>query len=314
MWSVRNRVLDSDAGNWLTRDPLGFVDGGNLYEYVAGNPASWIDPMGMLAQTVGDTSGSVDLGNGYAPLPGGGVADGLGPFTLPQPWQPGDPLPPPPPNGDGPQLRNGAGPYVPLPDDGWWNRRPKNPQGGGLDAHLALDGLGMCPVFGNVFDLINAGYYLVEGDVGNAAISGLGALPGGQAVTGGRMLARVGGEVVVVVAATSKGLGRASDGARAFAKGAGKGGGAGAISSGATKGKFGKSKQFGKPGGEGAAYKDFENAVEPGSITDHGGGMFSGTLPGGGTASVRPGGGANACATVQVNPASGKAEKYRYSD
>jgi RHS repeat-associated protein len=33
-------------GRWLSRDPIGFAGGVNLYEYVNGNPLRWIDPSG----------------------------------------------------------------------------------------------------------------------------------------------------------------------------------------------------------------------------------------------------------------------------
>jgi len=32
---------------WNTRDPLGMVEGPNLYSYVRGNPASYVDPLGL---------------------------------------------------------------------------------------------------------------------------------------------------------------------------------------------------------------------------------------------------------------------------
>jgi RHS repeat-associated protein len=46
IYHVRRRVLNSDLGRWLTRDPLGYVDGANLYEYVRSNPLIGIDPSG----------------------------------------------------------------------------------------------------------------------------------------------------------------------------------------------------------------------------------------------------------------------------
>ncbi|MBX7259641.1 MAG: hypothetical protein K1Y02_25010, partial [Candidatus Hydrogenedentes bacterium] len=30
---VRHRVYESELGRWVQRDPLGFVDGGNVYGY-----------------------------------------------------------------------------------------------------------------------------------------------------------------------------------------------------------------------------------------------------------------------------------------
>ncbi len=49
MWHVRNRVLDSETGRWTRRDPLGYVDGMGLYEYVAGMPLLSNDPSGLAA-------------------------------------------------------------------------------------------------------------------------------------------------------------------------------------------------------------------------------------------------------------------------
>lgn len=43
----RARVYDPDNGRWLQRDPSGYQDGENLYEAFGGNPASFVDPMGM---------------------------------------------------------------------------------------------------------------------------------------------------------------------------------------------------------------------------------------------------------------------------
>lgn len=46
-WHARNRVLRSDIGRWLTRDPAGYVDGLNLYQYVASMVVIGIDPIGL---------------------------------------------------------------------------------------------------------------------------------------------------------------------------------------------------------------------------------------------------------------------------
>lgn len=42
----RARYYDLRHGRWLQRDPLGYVDGGNLYEGFGGNPGRYLDPMG----------------------------------------------------------------------------------------------------------------------------------------------------------------------------------------------------------------------------------------------------------------------------
>jgi RHS repeat-associated protein len=59
-YHVRRRVLNSNLGRWLTRDPLGYVDGANLYEYAKSNPTAGADPYGT-----GPSGGG-------GPAPGGG--------------------------------------------------------------------------------------------------------------------------------------------------------------------------------------------------------------------------------------------------
>ncbi len=46
VYHVRNRVLNADLGRWLTRDPIGYVDGANLYVYATSNPSAGSDPFG----------------------------------------------------------------------------------------------------------------------------------------------------------------------------------------------------------------------------------------------------------------------------
>src|SRR5690606_31097971 len=48
-WDARNRMLDSVTGVWNRRDPLGYVDGMNLYQYVRGMAFVATDPIGLLA-------------------------------------------------------------------------------------------------------------------------------------------------------------------------------------------------------------------------------------------------------------------------
>ncbi len=45
-WDVRNRILISELGTWNRRDPLGYVDGMNLYAYVMLMPIVVTDEMG----------------------------------------------------------------------------------------------------------------------------------------------------------------------------------------------------------------------------------------------------------------------------
>ncbi|MBX3383159.1 MAG: hypothetical protein KF864_06585 [Phycisphaeraceae bacterium] len=46
-WHVRHRVLVSEMGRWNRRDPLGYVDGMSVYEYVGSIPMVATDPMGL---------------------------------------------------------------------------------------------------------------------------------------------------------------------------------------------------------------------------------------------------------------------------
>ncbi len=46
LYHVRRRYYVPPLGRWLSRDPIGYVDGMGLYEYVACRPTVWIDPFG----------------------------------------------------------------------------------------------------------------------------------------------------------------------------------------------------------------------------------------------------------------------------
>ena len=43
-----DRTYDPAHARWLNRDPIGEAGGVNLYGYVGGNPASLIDPLGLM--------------------------------------------------------------------------------------------------------------------------------------------------------------------------------------------------------------------------------------------------------------------------
>ena len=43
----RNRYYSYTTGRWLSRDPIGYGDGRNLYEYVKSRPIMALDPMGL---------------------------------------------------------------------------------------------------------------------------------------------------------------------------------------------------------------------------------------------------------------------------
>jgi RHS repeat-associated protein len=58
-WHVRHRALDAERGEWLTRDPAGFIDGKNLYQYARSRPLVGVDPMGLrFVGATGDLNGS----------------------------------------------------------------------------------------------------------------------------------------------------------------------------------------------------------------------------------------------------------------
>ncbi|MCH8823856.1 MAG: hypothetical protein IH984_10150, partial [Planctomycetes bacterium] len=48
IYDVKNRFLIASLGRWTRRDPLGYVDGANLYQYVRSNPLAGVDPMGTI--------------------------------------------------------------------------------------------------------------------------------------------------------------------------------------------------------------------------------------------------------------------------
>ena len=48
------RSYSPALGRWLQRDPLGYVDGVGLYEYVGGQPLDYHDPYGLWWDTIAD--------------------------------------------------------------------------------------------------------------------------------------------------------------------------------------------------------------------------------------------------------------------
>jgi len=83
LYHVRHRVYDADVGRWTRRDPLGYVDGMSLYEYVRSQPIPRVDSDGLIS-TIG--SGSTCGGGIVVPFalssscqPGGGGGGGTNP-------------------------------------------------------------------------------------------------------------------------------------------------------------------------------------------------------------------------------------------
>ncbi len=48
LYDFRNRDYAPILGRWLQQDPVGYVDGANLYDYLADNPVNYVDPMGTV--------------------------------------------------------------------------------------------------------------------------------------------------------------------------------------------------------------------------------------------------------------------------
>ncbi len=89
-----NRHYDPQQGRFLTRDPLGYGGGINLYSYTQNNPVNWIDPLGtdttdntimatftglgiVTGGTIGAGTGGV-TGFGVGAIPGAYVGAGVG--------------------------------------------------------------------------------------------------------------------------------------------------------------------------------------------------------------------------------------------
>jgi RHS repeat-associated protein len=56
-YHVRFRVYDAGVGRWTRRDPLGYVDGMSVYEYVGNFPLSHIDATGLVRCASGSDCG-----------------------------------------------------------------------------------------------------------------------------------------------------------------------------------------------------------------------------------------------------------------
>ena len=61
MYHVRHRVYRADLGRWMTRDPLGYVDGMGLYEYVAGMAVAEVDPSGQTRACSGNGASDAQI-------------------------------------------------------------------------------------------------------------------------------------------------------------------------------------------------------------------------------------------------------------
>ena len=64
---VRHRVYKSDLGRWVQRDPAGYVDGANLYEYVRSSPIVRTASFGPVGVATNGPSGGGGGGLGLSP-------------------------------------------------------------------------------------------------------------------------------------------------------------------------------------------------------------------------------------------------------
>ena len=50
LYHARNRYYSVRLGRFISRDPSGFADGMNLYQYGRSNPATFVDPLGLMSE------------------------------------------------------------------------------------------------------------------------------------------------------------------------------------------------------------------------------------------------------------------------
>jgi len=60
LYYYRNRMYDQLIGRFLQRDPIGYYDSVNLFEYVGNSPVNWVDSWGLYTNLTDE-----DLGNIY---------------------------------------------------------------------------------------------------------------------------------------------------------------------------------------------------------------------------------------------------------
>jgi RHS repeat-associated protein len=60
LFFYRMRYLDPVLGRFISRDPIAYVDGFNLYEYAASNPGKFVDPFGLTLR-IGSETVTADL-------------------------------------------------------------------------------------------------------------------------------------------------------------------------------------------------------------------------------------------------------------
>ena len=61
MYFAPFRYYSPGIGRWTTRDPLGFADGPNIYNYAVGDPVGGYDPLGLTFQGVVNDKGDITI-------------------------------------------------------------------------------------------------------------------------------------------------------------------------------------------------------------------------------------------------------------
>jgi RHS repeat-associated protein len=77
---LSHRYLDTQTGRFLTRDPIGYAGGGNLYRFVGNSPTSFADPSGLVERSQYVAAGALagGIGGAIAGAPGGWQTAALG--------------------------------------------------------------------------------------------------------------------------------------------------------------------------------------------------------------------------------------------
>ncbi|RCS48297.1 hypothetical protein DTL42_13510 [Bremerella cremea] len=81
----RNRYLHLQLGCWVTRDPIGYSDGLNLYQYIDGRPSVSSDPLGLL-RIHGDYEGDYEFDDSHLPKRTGPWREWWNGLNKPQRW------------------------------------------------------------------------------------------------------------------------------------------------------------------------------------------------------------------------------------
>ncbi len=60
LYYYKNRYYSANQGRFISRDPIGYIDGMNLYQYVGSRPVLFLDPMGYSSWLGDFVSGIID--------------------------------------------------------------------------------------------------------------------------------------------------------------------------------------------------------------------------------------------------------------